>query len=126
MSHQTLILRESEIRSLLDPAGCLQAVEAAFSSYARGQAELPTVINLEVPQHGGEVHVKAGYLHNGPHYAVKIASGFPHYAQLGFPTSDGMLLLFDAKTGALGAILLDNGYITDLRTGAAGAEVRPP
>ena len=34
------ILRESEIRSPLDPAGCLQAVEAAFSAYVRGQAEL--------------------------------------------------------------------------------------
>ena len=121
MSRQTLILRESEIRSLLDPAGCLQAVEAAFSAYARGQAELPTVINLEVPEHRGEVHVKVGYLRTGAHYAVKIASGFPHNAQLGLPTSDGMVLLFDAKTGALGALLLDNGYITDLRTGAAGA-----
>jgi ectoine utilization protein EutC len=121
MSRQTLILREPEIRSLLDPAGCLQAVEAAFSAYARGQAELPTVINLEVPEHRGEVHVKAGYLRTGAHYAVKIASGFPHNAQLGLPTSDGMVLLFDAKTGALAALLFDNGYITDLRTGAAGA-----
>jgi len=118
---QALILRESEIRALLDPRGCLQAVEAAFSAYARGQAELPAVINLEVPEHRGEVHVKAGYLHTGPHYAVKIASGFLDNTQLGLPTSDGMVLVFDAETGAVAALLLDNGYITDLRTGAAGA-----
>jgi len=48
---QALLLREPEIRALLDPAGCLQAVETAFSAYARGEAELPTVINLEVTQH---------------------------------------------------------------------------
>jgi len=116
-----LILREPEIRSLLDPAGCLQAIESAFSAYARGQAELPAVINLDVPDHRGEVHVKAGYLHTVPYYAVKIASGFLDNPQLGLPSSDGMVLVFDAKTGVLAALLLDNGYITDLRTAAAGA-----
>ena len=118
---KALILREPEIRSLLDPAGCLQAVETAFSAYARGQAELPAVINLDVPDHHGDVHVKAGYLHAVPYYAVKIASGFLDNPLLGLPSSDGMVLVFDAKTGVLAALLLDNGYITDLRTGAAGA-----
>ncbi|MGA8152995.1 MAG: hypothetical protein WB952_18735 [Terriglobales bacterium] len=118
---QALILREPEIRSLLDPASCLQAIESAFSAYARGQAELPAVIHLDVPEHRGEVHVKAGYLRTGPYYAVKIASGFPGNPQLGLPSSDGMVLVFDAKTGVLAGILLDNGYITDLRTGVAGA-----
>jgi ornithine cyclodeaminase len=118
---QALILREPEIRSLLDPGACLQAVETAFSAYARGQAELPAVINLDFPEQRGEVHVKAGYLHAGPYYAVKIASGFLDNTQLGLPTSDGMVLVFDAKTGAVAALLLDNGYITDLRTGVAGA-----
>ena len=33
----------------------------------------------------------------------------------------GIVVVFDARTGALAAILLDNGYITDLRTAAAGA-----
>ena len=118
---QALILREPEIRALLDPRGCLQAIEAAFSAYARGQAELPAVINLEVPEHRGEVHVKAGYLHTGPYYAVKIASGFLDNTHRGLPASDGMVLVFDAVTGAVAALLLDNGYITDLRTGMAGA-----
>lgn len=122
MNHrQMLILREPEIRSLLDASGCLQVVEAAFSAYARGQAELPAVINLEVPEHRGEVHVKAGYLHTGPYFAVKIASGFLDNAQLGLPNSDGMVLMFEARTGAVAGLLLDHGYITDLRTGAAGA-----
>jgi len=118
---QALMLREPEIRSLLDPVGCLLAVESAFSAYARGQADLPSVINLEVAEHRGEVHVKAGYLRGGPYYAVKIASGFPGNPQLGLASSDGMVLVFDARTGVLSGALLDNGYITDLRTGAAGA-----
>lgn len=121
MSREVLILREAEIRSLLDPAECIQAVEKAFSAYATGQAELPAVINLEVPENRGEVHIKAGHLRGGTYYAVKIAAGFPNNAELGIPASNGMVLVFEARTGAPAAFLLDNGFITDLRTGAAGA-----
>lgn len=121
MKRNVLILREKEIRALLDPAACIQAMERAFAAYATGKAQLPPVINLEVPEHGGEVHIKTGHLSGGPYYAVKIASGFYGNAALGLPSSDGMVLVFDAATGAPAAFLLDNGFITDLRTAAAGA-----
>ncbi len=121
MGREVLILREPEIRLLLDPVACVEAVEKAFAAYAGGRAELPAVINLEVPESHGEIHIKSGHLHGGPYYAVKIASGFPGNAEKGLPASDGMVLVFDATTGAPAAFLLDNGYITDLRTGAAGA-----
>ena len=72
-----LVLTEPEIRELLNPAACITAVENAFTSYARGQAELPNVIHLDIPDAQGEIHIKAGYLHAAPWYAVKFASGFP-------------------------------------------------
>jgi ectoine utilization protein EutC len=121
MSRGLLILREPEIRRLLDPASCLKAVEEAFTAYATGGAELPAVINLEVPESRGEIHVKAGHLRGGSHYAVKIASGFYDNPARGLPQNDGMVLVFDAGTGQPAALLLDNGLITDRRTGAAGA-----
>jgi ornithine cyclodeaminase len=116
-----LVLHEPEIRALLDPASCIAAVERAFSLYARGAAELPNVIHLDVPEHHGEIHIKAGYLHGGEYYAVKAASGFPGNPALGLSTGNGMVIVFEASTGVPRAILLDNGYITDLRTAAAGA-----
>src|SRR5579864_2676434 len=121
MKREVLVLREEEIRALLDPAACIQAMEQAFAAYATGRAQLPPVINLEVPEHHGEVHIKTGHLSGGPYYAVKIASGFYNNAALGLPSSSGMVLVFDARTGAPAAFLLDNGFITDLRTAAAGA-----
>jgi ectoine utilization protein EutC len=121
MNREVLVLREPQVRALLDPAACIQAVENAFTAYATGKAELPAVINLDVPEHGGEVHVKTGHLRGGAYYAVKIASGFPGNLPLGLQAHDGMVLVFDAKTGAPAAFLLDNGFITDLRTAAAGA-----
>jgi ornithine cyclodeaminase len=121
MKHEVLVVREKEIRALLDPAACIQAMEQAFAAYATGKAQLPPVINLEVPEHRGEVHIKTGHLSGGPYYAVKIASGFYDNAAPGLPSSSGMVLVFDSRTGAPAAFLLDNGFITDLRTAAAGA-----
>jgi ornithine cyclodeaminase len=116
-----LVVHAPEIRRLLDPAACIAAVERAFTDYAQGRAELPGVIHLDVPPVGGEIHVKAGYVHGGRWWAVKIASGFPGNAALGLPPNGGMVLAFAARTGEPAAILLDDGYITDLRTAAAGA-----
>ena len=120
MARDVLVLREDEIRALLDMASCIDAVAAAFSSYSGGQAELPAIIHLDIPEHAGEIHGKAGYIHGGSIYAAKFASGFPGNAAAGLPTSDGIVLAFDAATGAPAALLFDNGFITDLRTGAAG------
>jgi ornithine cyclodeaminase len=111
------ILREADVRAALPMAACIDAVEAAFVAYSSGQAELPGVIHLDVPESRGEIHVKAGHIHGAPGYAVKVASGF--YAQ-DPPAIDGMVVVFDAVTGAPAAFLLDGGYLTDLRTGAAG------
>jgi ornithine cyclodeaminase/alanine dehydrogenase-like protein (mu-crystallin family) len=121
MSGEILILREAEIRELLDPAACIQAIERAFSAYSSGRAELPAVIHLDVPENRGEIHIKAGHLHGGAYYAVKIVSGFAGNPSLGLPANNGMVVVFDAATGAPAAFLLDNGFITDRRTGAAGA-----
>ncbi|MGH9543864.1 MAG: ornithine cyclodeaminase family protein [Terriglobales bacterium] len=121
MSREVLILRESEIRALLDARACVAAMEQAFTAYSTGQAQLPSVVHLNVPENRGEIHVKAGYLNRGPYYAVKIVSGFLNNPQLGLPANDGMIVVFDAQTGSPAAFLLDHGFITDIRTGAAGA-----
>jgi ornithine cyclodeaminase len=121
MRREVLLLREPEIRSLLDPAACIAAMERAFTAYSTGQAEMPSVIHLDVPENQGEIHIKAGHLRGGSCYAVKIVSGFPNNPQLGLAANDGMVVVFDATTGAPAAFLLDNGFITDLRTAAAGA-----
>jgi ectoine utilization protein EutC len=121
MPRQILILREREILELLDPAACIAAMEQAFAAYSCGRAQLPSVIHLDVPEHRGEIHIKTGHIHGSPYYAVKIVSGFPGNTELGLPANDGMVAVFNSSTGVPAAFLLDNGLITDLRTGAAGA-----
>jgi ornithine cyclodeaminase len=96
-------------------------VREAFVALARGEVTLPGVIGLELPEAGGEVHVKGAYLHGAPTYSFKVASGFYRNPERGLPVGAGLVLAFSAETGQLAAVLFDNGYLTELRTGAAGA-----
>jgi ornithine cyclodeaminase len=111
------ILRADDVRASIDMRACIDACERAFVAYSSGGAELPGVIHLDVPEAHGEIHVKAGHLHGAPYYAVKAASGF---YDLEPPAIDGLVIVFDARDGSPAALLLDGGYLTDLRTGAAG------
>jgi len=117
MARTVRILREADVRAALDMSACIDACERAFAAYSTGGAETPDVIHLDIPEWQGEVHVKAGYLHGAPYYAVKVASGT--YG-IDPPALDGLVTVFNARDGSPAAFLLDNGYITDLRTGAAG------
>jgi len=117
MGTSVRILREGDVRAALDMASCIDAVDRAFAAYSTGGAELPSVIHLDVPETKGEIHVKAGHLHGAPFYAVKAASGFYGLEPAAI---DGMVAVFDARDGSPAAFLLDHGYVTDVRTGAAG------
>src|SRR5581483_8921911 len=116
-----LLLREAEVRALITPALALRAVRDAFRALAEGRAVQPSSFDLDLPNVRGEFHVKGAYVEGLAHFAIKSASGFYANQQSGEPANGGMSLAFDAKTGALRAMILDNGWLTELRTGAAGA-----
>jgi ornithine cyclodeaminase len=109
------------IRSALDESAVVDAVEQAFVSYSRGLADIPPVGLLHFDDPPGDVHIKYGAMRGDRTFVVKVASGFYENPARGLPTSDGLMLVFDAATGRLGAVLLDEGWLTELRTGAAGA-----
>ncbi len=115
------IFEEQEIRRAIDPAGAVRAVRAAFDADGRRRTTVPPVINLTIPGADGEFHVKTSYVDGIPVVAVKVASGFYRNPERGLPSGAGLMLLFDAATGVPEALLLDNAYLTDVRTGAAGA-----
>lgn len=116
------IVTLDEIRSVLPGLDLLDAMDFAFRAYSRGDCVIPPVGELLIDEDPhGEVHIKHGYARGGRHYVVKIASGFPENAGSGLPSGNGLMLLFDLRTGALRAILLDEGHLTDARTAAAGA-----
>lgn len=115
------VLSEKDIRALLGPKEAFEAVRDSFVRLAKGEAILPDVISLEIPETRTEAHIKGAYLRGTRHFAIKAASGSYDNPARGLPSGGGMVLVFDATTGLPVAVLFDNAYLTDVRTGAAGA-----
>lgn len=113
------ILTLEQIKNALDRLDPKPAVEAGFAAYSEGKAVVPPVAELLLE--GGDVHIKYGYLKQDSYYVVKIASGFYGNPKIGLPSGNGLMLLFAQQTGALECVLLDEGYLTDVRTAVAGA-----
>jgi ornithine cyclodeaminase len=113
------IITLAEIKEVLPNLDLLPALEVGFIAYSAGQAVVPPVGELLLKH--GEVHIKYGYLEDGPYYVVKIASGFYGNSALGLPSGNGLMLVFSQRTGALVCVLLDEGHLTDVRTALAGA-----
>ncbi|MBN1272884.1 MAG: hypothetical protein JXB26_11510 [Candidatus Aminicenantes bacterium] len=44
-----------------------------------------------------DVHIKYGYIKKDNVYVIKIASGFYENENLGLPSGNGLMLLFDKK-----------------------------
>lgn len=115
-----VILSEAEIRELVDIDGARAAVAAAFRALHRGEATIANVISLPFTSPRGAVHIKAGHIHEDAVWTAKLSGDF--YPDDGSPTRhSGVMFVSSAVDGALLGVLVDNGYLTELRTGAAGA-----
>lgn len=115
------IIDEQALRQVVTHAVAVDVIRAAFRADGEGRTHVPPVINLDIPNARGEFHIKTAAIDGAPHVAVKIASGFYDNPARGLPSGSGLMALFDAGTGFPTALLLDNGFLTDIRTGAAGA-----
>src|SRR5881628_1595651 len=114
------ILTRGDVLELLTLRDCIVAVEDAFRLHAEGRTLGPGV--LAVPAEGGGFHVKAaGLVGERSYFAAKTNANFPDNARrYGLPTIQGTVVLADARTGELLAVM-DSGSVTALRTGAATA-----
>ena len=115
------VLHWDQIEPILSKIDLIEPMKQGFIDYSRGLAEIPPVGELIMEDPPGDVHIKYGYLRGGKHYVIKIASGFAGNNKLGIKAGQGMMLLFDIKTGQPLVILIDEANLTDIRTGIAGA-----
>ncbi|MER8543324.1 cyclodeaminase [Mesorhizobium sp. M1334] len=116
------ILTEAELRRVvaLDP-DAVECVENAFKLLATRDVVMPPILSFHVAEYNGEVDVKTAYVPGIESFAIKMSPGYFDNPKLGLPSVSGLMILFAARTGMVEAIHLDNGYLTDIRTAAAGA-----
>lgn len=117
-----LILTEKELREIIKiDHSAIDAIACAFEWLSQGKVAMPPIMHIGIPEHKGDVDIKSAYVQGLDRFAVKIGAGFFENHKLGLPSSPAMMVVISALTGMTQAILLDNAYLTDVRTAAAGA-----
>jgi alanine dehydrogenase len=112
------LLRAADLALVCPMADAISAVADGFRALSAGQATVP--VRLSVPlRHAGVALTMPAALTGASCYSVKVVSVAPGNALAGRPVVMGTVLLGDAATGELLA-LIDGTALTALRTGAAG------
>jgi ornithine cyclodeaminase/alanine dehydrogenase-like protein (mu-crystallin family) len=114
------------VTSNLTVSDAIEAVEEAFAALAKGKVDVPMPMHIgidESPVAGpGDCHIKGGYVSATPTFTVKLACvSFYKNAERGLPPGSGIFIVVNAVTGAPLGVFQENRFMTDLRTGAAGA-----
>jgi ornithine cyclodeaminase len=95
------------------------AMKAAYAALATGQADVPLRTALAVPAAEALALFMPAYL-PGAGLGAKIVSVFPHNAQHGLPSINGLVVVLDPATGQPSA-LCDGAFLTAWRTAAGAA-----
>ena len=104
----------------------IASVEKAFGALANGKVDVPFPMHIgidETPTAGpGDCHIKGGYISGATTWTVKLACvSFYKNLDKQLPPGGGVFVVMNAETGAPLAIMQENRFLTDIRTGAAGA-----
>jgi alanine dehydrogenase len=120
-----LVLTRADVESVLTIEETVAAVEEGFRQLALGTVEMPQRAATSIPPHNGLHLSMPAYVGGDPAgddpgtLTIKIVTVYPENpAKHGLPMIQGMLLLFDAATGALLA-MMDAEHLTAMRTGAS-------
>lgn len=114
------VLSKADIIKVVDMKRIVTGVEEVYRLKSRGETEVwPTVI-YEFTPGKEDVDIKSGFLKSAKIFGHKTVASFTTNKSRGLPDLIGVIVVYDANTGApLG--ILDAAYITGIRTGAAGA-----
>ena len=116
------IVTEAELRSQIQlNLAAIECVEQAFHALATKVVVMPPIMRLDIVENNGEIDVKTAYIPGFNNLAIKISTGFFDNPKIGLPSSDALMVLFNTRTGIIEALLLENSYLTNVRTAAAGA-----
>jgi alanine dehydrogenase len=106
-----------DVEAAVPPERAYTAVRDAFVAHARGEWTMqPKLYVTNYP--AGDFRAMPAL--GGGHALLKWVTSFPGNPARGLPTVSGLVVLSDASTGLVEAVL-DAGAVTALRTGAAAA-----
>lgn len=97
----------------------LERLASSFVALSEERIGMGAVGHLSFDGRNGEACIKSAFCRGGETWVVKVAGGFYDNPQQGLPSSVGLMMVLDQRIGVPRAVLLDEGYLTDLRTALA-------
>ena len=114
------ILNQSEVTALLPMTECIEVMDRALRTLARGDAVLPLRPVLRLPEGKGVFGVMPAYLGEPRSLGLKAIGVFHGNEGTDLDSHQGLVLLFSPDTGSPIAIM-DASSITAIRTAAVSA-----
>ena len=111
---------KERIASLLTMQECILVMEKMFRSLANGEATQPLRSLMWLPGRKGLLGMMPGYDKTAEVMGIKLISVFHGNRDKGYPSHQGVVVLFDANNGQP-LMIFDASEITALRTAAASA-----
>ena len=120
---ETLLLNPAAVEESAQLPAVVDAVEAAFAAYARGDAQMPAKSYIDLPQYDGDFRSMPAALDTEEWDGVGIKWVNSHPSNPddhGLPTVMGTMIYSDPET-AVPLAIIDGTTLTRKRTGAAAA-----
>lgn len=115
------IITAAQVAEILDMQHCIDLMRTALIALASGDAK--QIVRPVLPLYGRNVlGMMPAYYAAGKVAGVKVLTVFPDNYQQSIPSHQGQVLVFEAETGGLKAIV-DAESITGIRTAAVSAAV---
>ena len=112
------IFDESRVRALLPMPRVIAAMEEAFRAISSGKAQVPVRSGIALQDEDSRLLVMPASVPGWPFASVKIVSVCPQNRRRGIETINGVIEVFDARTG-MPCARVHAESVTALRTGAA-------
>ncbi len=119
MNKKTLILKNSQVQSLIDMPGVLKVVEEAFMLHGKNLVQMPAKVYLHLDKYHGDFRAMPAYIEDMEACGLKWVNVHPKNRLFGLPAVMAIIILNDPRNG-FPLCVMDATLITNLRTGAAG------
>src|SRR5690242_7824100 len=116
---EVLVLSGADVRRVLAPHECAEAMAAVLAARARGEAFMPLRSVMLAPEAPGLMGLMPAWSAEAG-FALKAICVMPGNPARGLDAHQGTVTLFDGETGVPTAIL-DASAVTEIRTAAVTA-----
>ncbi|MBR5474003.1 MAG: ornithine cyclodeaminase family protein [Lachnospiraceae bacterium] len=119
------MISKAQVQDVLTMKKSIELVEKVYAAHGQNEVLMPAKITLDTgegndwPPYGGSYNAMPAYIGGDVDISgIKWVWGFNDNRLKGIPYIGGVIILNEARTGEVLAIM-DGSYITDIRTGAS-------